>query len=79
MKTYLNSSLIAMIVGLIVDRNEMSEQEAINSFYLSEISRKLDNENILLRQMSPYLIYELWNAEITIGNYQQSPYANALR
>jgi hypothetical protein len=67
-----------MIVGLIVEKNGLSEQEAITAFYLSEIAEKLSDENILLRQMSPYLLYELWNAEITTGDYRKSPYATAL-
>jgi hypothetical protein len=67
-----------MLVGIIVERNGLSEQEAITAFYRSKIARKLSDENILLRQMSPYLIYELWNAERTTGSYKESPYAKAL-
>jgi hypothetical protein len=78
MNIYLKISLITLLVGIIVERNGLSEQEAITAFYQSKIAQKLSNENILLRQMSPYLLYELWNAEKTAGDYKKSPYAMAL-
>jgi hypothetical protein len=67
-----------MIIGLIVEKNGLSEQKAILAFYLSKIAGKLSDENTLLRQMSPYLLYELWNAERITGDYRKSPYAAAL-
>jgi hypothetical protein len=67
-----------MIIGIIVKKNGLSEQEAILAFYGSKIAQKLSDENILLRQMSPYLLYELWNAERETGNYKTSPYIAAL-
>jgi hypothetical protein len=78
MNTYLKITVITMIVGIIVEKNGLSEMEAITAFYLSKIARKLSDENILLRQMSPYLIYELWNAERQTGDYKESPYSAAL-
>jgi len=59
---------------IIVEKNKLSEQEAILAFYNSKTAQKLSDKNILLRQMSPYLLYELWNAEIQTGNYKESPY-----
>jgi hypothetical protein len=67
-----------MIIGIITEKNGLSEQEAIISFYRSKIAQKLSDKNSLLRQMSPFLLYELWNAEIQSGNYKKSPYAAAL-
>ena len=78
MNTYLNISLITILIGIIVERNGLSEQEAITAFYRSKTAQKLSDKNILLRQMSPYLLYELWNAEILTGNYKASPYTAAL-
>jgi len=78
MNTHLNISLITMLIGIIVEKNGLSEQEAIMAFYSSKIAQKLGDKNILLRQMSPYLLYELWNAEIQTGNYKKSPYTAAL-
>jgi hypothetical protein len=78
MNTNLNISLITMLIGIIVEKNRVSEQEAINLFYSSKIAQKLSDKNILLRQMSPYLLYELWNAEMQTGNYKESPYISAL-
>ena len=78
MNVHLNISLITMIIGIIVEKNGMSEQEAITAFYSSKIAQKLSDKNILLRQMSPYFLYELWNAEILTGNYKASPYIAAL-
>ena len=78
MNTYLKASLTTMLIGLIVERNGLSEQEAIAAFYSSELARKLGNDNILLRQMSPYLLYELWNDERQFGDCKKSSYATAL-
>jgi len=74
MKTYINISLISMVVRLIVERHQMEEQEAIFAFYHSKISEKLANRDIGLYLLSPYLIYELWDAEYQTGNFEQSPY-----
>ena len=78
MNTYINISLITMLIGIIVEKNGLSEQEAIIAFYRSKTAQKLSDKNILLRQMSPYLLYELWNAERQTGNYKASPYTAAL-
>jgi len=78
MNIYLKISAISLLIGIIVERNGLSEQEAITAFYQSKIAQKFSDENILLRQMSPYLLYELWNAEKMTGDYRKSIYANAL-
>jgi hypothetical protein len=78
MNTYLNISLITMLIGIIVEKNGLSEQEAIMAFYQSKTAQKLSDKNILLRQMSPYLLYELWNTERQTGNYKESPYSATL-
>jgi len=74
----LNISLITMLIGIIVEKNGLSEQEAIKAFYNSKTAQKLSDKNILLRLMSPYLLYELWNAEMQTGNYKASSYTAAL-
>ncbi|MDR1784125.1 MAG: hypothetical protein LBR13_07700 [Dysgonamonadaceae bacterium] len=78
MNVYLRTSLITALVGLIVEQNRLTEQEAIAAFYHSKLSRKVSDDNILLRQMSPYLLYELWNTERNVGDYRKSPYADSL-
>lgn len=78
MNIYLKISAITLLIGIIVERNGLSEQEAIAAFYQSKTAQKLSNKDILLRQMSPYLLYELWNAEKTTGDYRKSLYATAL-
>ena len=78
MSTHLNISLITMLIGIIVEKNGLSEQEAIVAFYSSKIAQKLGDKNIMLRLMSPFLIYELWNAEIQTGDYKASPYIASL-
>ncbi|MDR2621104.1 MAG: hypothetical protein LBC48_00810 [Dysgonamonadaceae bacterium] len=78
MNTHLQIIIKTLVVGIIVEKNGLSEMEAITAFYSSKIARKLSDENILLRQMSPYLIYELWNAERQTGNYKASPYTAVL-
>ena len=74
MNTYINISLISMIVRLIVEKNNIDEQEAIFVFYNSKIAEKLADRSVGLYLLSPYLIYELWNAEYQTGDYRQSPY-----
>ena len=78
MNIYLKISAITLLIGIIVERTGLSEQEAIIAFYQSKTAQKLSDENILLRQMSPYLLYELWNAEKITGDYRKSFYASAL-
>jgi hypothetical protein len=67
-----------MLVGIIVERNGLSEQEAIRAFYFSKTAQKLSDKNILLRQFSPHLLYELWNAEMQTGSYKESLYTDVL-
>jgi len=74
MNTYINISLINMIVRLIVEKKYLGEQEAIFAFYNSKIAEKLADKNLGLYLLSPYLIYELWNAEYQTGDFRQSPY-----
>ena len=74
MNTYINISLVNMIVRLIVERNNVGEQEAIFAFYNSKIAEKLADRNLGLYLLSPYLIYELWNTEYQTGDFKQSPY-----
>ena len=78
MNTQLNISLITLLIGIIVEKNGVSEQDAITGFYRSKIARKLSDKDVLLRQMSPYLLYELWNTERQTGNYKESPYVATL-
>ena len=78
MNIHLKISVITLLIGIIVERTGLSEQEAIIAFYQSKTAQKLSDENILLRQMSPYLLYELWNAEKITGDYRKSIYASAL-
>lgn len=78
MITYIRISLINMVVRLIVEHNNMEEQEAIFSFYNSKIADKLADSNNGIYLLSPYIIYELWNAEYQKGDYRQSPFYLAM-
>ena len=78
MNTHLRISLIIMLVGIIVEKKGLSEQEAIMEFYQSKTAQKLGERDTLLRRMSPYLLYELWNTERQTGNDKDSPYAATL-
>ena len=78
MITYIKISLINMVVRLIVENHDMEESEAILSFYNSKIADKLSNSDTGLYLLSPYIIYELWNAEYQNGDFRQSPYYLAL-
>ncbi|MDR2584299.1 MAG: hypothetical protein LBC75_12535 [Fibromonadaceae bacterium] len=75
MNTYINISLISMVVRLIVEKNRIEEQEAIFIFYNSKIAEKLADSKSGLYLLSPYIIYELWNAEHQTGDFRQSPYS----
>jgi len=72
--TYINISLISMVVRLIVEKDNLEEQEAITAFYSSEIAEKIADKDLGLYRLSPYLIYELWNAESQTGDFRKSPY-----
>jgi hypothetical protein len=74
MTTYIKISLANMVVRLIVEKNNIEEQEAIFAFYNSKIAEKLADINSGLYLFSPYIIYELWNAEYQTGDFKQSPY-----
>ena len=63
-----------MVVSLIVENYNSKEQEAIFAFYETQIAEKLLNKNTGLYLLSPYLIYELWNAEFQSGDYKNSIY-----
>ncbi len=72
--TYINISLIRMVVRLIVEKDNLEEQEAIIAFYNSEIAEKIADKDLGLYRLSPYLIYELWNIEYQTGDFRKSPY-----
>jgi hypothetical protein len=74
MNTYINISVINMVVCLIVEKNNIEEQEAIFAFYNSKIAEKLADSKSGLYLLSPYIIYELWNTEHQTGDFRQSPY-----
>jgi len=76
--TYINISLVSMVVRLIVEKNNIEEQEAIFAFYNSKIAEKLADKNIGLYLLSPYIIYELWNTEYQTGDFRQSPYFGSM-
>jgi hypothetical protein len=44
MNIYLKISVVTLLVGIIVERNGLSEQEAIIAFYQSKIAQKLSDE-----------------------------------
>jgi hypothetical protein len=77
MNIHLKITVITLLVRIIVERDGLSEQEAIAALYQSEIMKKLSEDNLLLLQMSPYLIYELWKTERETGDYKLSPYMDA--
>jgi hypothetical protein len=68
-----------MIVRLIVERNDIEEQEAIFAFYDSKIAEKVADRDMGLYLLSPYLIYELWNAERQTGDFRHSPYFGGIQ
>jgi len=74
MNTYINISLISMVVSLIVENNKLNEQDAIFAFYETKLADKLLNKDTGLYLLSPYFIYELWNAEFQTGDYKNSTY-----
>jgi hypothetical protein len=67
-----------MIIGLIVERNNVAEQDAIEMFYASHIAEKLSDKYTQVNMLSPYLIYELWHAEHKTGDFRNSSYIQAL-
>ena len=78
MNTYIRISLINMIIRLIVENNKLEEQEAIFAFYNSKIADKLADTSTGLYLLSPYIIYDFWNAEYKNGDYSTSDYYSVL-
>jgi len=78
MITFIRISLINMIVSLITENNRLNEQEAIFAFYNSGIADKLADADTGLYLLSPYIIYDFWNAEYLNDDYTKSEYYNAL-
>ncbi|MCL2800129.1 MAG: hypothetical protein FWD28_00020 [Treponema sp.] len=67
-----------MVVSLIAERNRLDEQQAINIFYKTKLADKLLDKNTSLYLLSPYLIYELWNAEYQTGDFSNTDYYECL-
>jgi hypothetical protein len=58
---YLKSSLIAWVVQIIVEKENLDVKEAFAKFYNSPIAEKLENKKTGLYLESPIYVYELFN------------------
>jgi len=56
--------LVPMIIQTIIEKMNLSVIDAIKLFYLSELYKKLENENTKLWHLSPLALYELLEMEI---------------
>jgi hypothetical protein len=78
MKVYLNTYLISLVVGLIAKTEKISEQDAVLAFYNTKLALNFDEEDNILKGMSPYFVFELWKSEKETGSYLNSQYISAL-
>ena len=60
--------LIPMVIQVIMEKRNISVIEAIKSFYLSRLYKKLEIEKTKLWHLSPLAIYEILEIEINTGN-----------
>lgn len=59
--------MIPEIIRLIVDVDGLSETEAIDRFYSSEISARLADEHLKLWHFSPQTLFSLYRQEQETG------------
>lgn len=69
----LSVSLIPQIVSLIIDKERVDENTAINMFYESNTYDLLSNEDTKMWHYSPLMIYHIWKSEKETGevNYPE--------
>ena len=56
------------VVQLIMDNRKLSNTEAVTLFYNSDLYARLENEASKLWHLSPHVLYELLEEELTTGN-----------
>jgi hypothetical protein len=62
------SILNPSIVQLIIENRKITNIEAVNLFYNSELYEMLENEASKLWHLSPLTLYELFEEELETGN-----------
>jgi hypothetical protein len=62
------SILNPLIVQLIIENMKITNIEAVNLFYNSELYEMLENEASKLWHLSPLTLYELLEEELQSGN-----------
>jgi len=62
------SVLNPSIVQLIIENKKITNIEAVNLFYNSELYEMLENEASKLWHLSPLTLYELLEEELETGN-----------
>ena len=60
--------LIPAIIQLIIEKKRVTAIEATTLFYNSAIYAMLENEASKLWHLSPLVLYELFEEELTTGN-----------
>lgn len=63
----LSVSLIPQIVSLIIDKERVDEDTALNLFYESKTYDLLSNEDTKMWHYSPLMIYHIWKSEKETG------------
>jgi len=65
--------LIPSVVNLIMENQNLSNIEATKLFYNSDLYEMLENEESKLWHLSPFVLYELLEEELTTGiiNYPE--------
>lgn len=61
--------IVPQIIELITNNSNLSEIEAINSFYYSQLYNELSNEESKLWHYSPLLLYTMYQDEVLKGRY----------
>ena len=60
--------LIPAVIQLIMEKKELTNIEATKLFYNSDVYTMLEKEESKLWHLSPLLLFELFEEEITTGN-----------
>ena len=57
------ATILPVIIHLIMDKYELNEQDALDSFYLSATGASFADDETGLYGQSPYYIFGLYNEE----------------
>ena len=65
--TLLSIAIIPQVIKIIIEKEKMDEDKALNAFYESKTYDILADEESKYWHYSPLLLYEIWKKEMETG------------